>query len=157
MINRLIDLIRKKILNWCGYIKSNRKKVYLLQILNFFISIFMLCVHPYVLVTYLICFNFYLKHLKKLTKIQLFFAWVPILIFWYLVLMFGLTMFCPIPIGPGDTEDLILLISFYEPIEPRWCEHICLNTIMILDKLSCFLGYPIVIDFPDIGMFRLFK
>ena len=130
--------------------KLSRKKMYLLQILNFLFSIFVLWIQPFLLIIYLVCFNFYLKYLRELTKLQLFLAWVPILIFWYFVLLIGLANHCPLMIGPGHTEQFIVQVSFYDPIDPRWCEKICVNTIILLDQLSCFLDCTITLNFPKI-------
>ena len=157
ILKKFIKKIVPKVRSIFSYIKKNYKILHVTQILNFIVSILMLWIDPIILFTYLLSYNLYLKHSKQYTLIDFLMSFIPILIFWYLVLMYGLTLFCPISIGPGDTEELILFITFYEPIEPSYCEHVCLNSIMLLDKLSCFLGYSIVIDFPNIGMFRIFK
>ena len=75
---------------------------------------------------------------------------VPIIIFWYIILMLGLGKFCPITIGIDYTEEFILYVCFYEPIEPRWCEMLCLETIIILDYISDFLGHPLVLNIPEL-------
>ena len=150
ILKKFIKKIVPKVRSIFSYIKRNYKILHVTQILNFIVSIFMLWIDPIILFTYLLSYNLYLKYSKQYTLIDFLMSFIPILIFWYLVLVFGLADHCPLIIGPGDTEMFIFKVSFLDPINPRWCEKICLNTIILLDKLSCFLNGTIVLNFPKI-------
>ena len=110
-------------------------------VFNFPVSLFLLWFSPIILLFWLIFFTICLKYLEKLTWNSFIIIWLPISTLWYLILMIDLAQYSPIIIGQGHTIVLLVEVT----TNGVYFERICFSTILLLDWLSHFLGFPIII------------
>ena len=109
---------------------------------NFVLAFFFLWLSPVILLMWLVIFTVFLACFKKLTKQSFIKTWIPVLIFWYSILLVDLLIYSPVIVGPEcNIENLFIKILMGKV----YFERICFSTIMLSHELGHRLGFSIII------------